>query len=143
MCLVRVVNAVKNFIRTIFYFYLFIIIKGWSISDYIRRCFVADLKSGISIMPTFTPNNVNTKCAALPFKAEFATDTKITEIERFHCKKCSKSYKNKRHLYRHEKEECVDVQPRFRCPVCFNMFRRKYHLSRHFLNKHGFDDAFV
>lgn len=59
--------------------------------------------------------------------------------QRFHCQKCSKSYKNKRHLYRHEKEECIDVVPRFKCVLCLNMFRRKYHLVRHMNNKHGLD----
>nr|XP_022903217.1 longitudinals lacking protein, isoforms A/B/D/L isoform X12 [Onthophagus taurus] len=58
---------------------------------------------------------------------------------RFHCSKCSKSYKNKRHLYRHEKEECVDVAPRFRCPMCASVFRRKYHLSRHVQTRHTFE----
>lgn len=51
--------------------------------------------------------------------------------QRYHCKKCTKSYKNKRHLYRHEKEECIDVEPRFKCTICPAMFRRKYHLVRH------------
>ncbi|CAH0547439.1 unnamed protein product [Brassicogethes aeneus] len=51
--------------------------------------------------------------------------------DRFSCPKCSKSYKNKRHLYRHQKEECIDIEPKFICTVCFSKFRRKYHLSRH------------
>lgn len=57
---------------------------------------------------------------------------------RFACGKCHKSYKNKRHLYRHVKEECVDVAPRFQCDICFTLFRRKYHLIRHMENKHSF-----
>ncbi|KAJ8924944.1 hypothetical protein NQ315_001107 [Exocentrus adspersus] len=56
--------------------------------------------------------------------------------KRFVCPTCSKSYKNKRHLYRHQKEECIGVEPRFRCDICFKLFRRKYHLSRHVANKH-------
>ncbi|KAF2905427.1 hypothetical protein ILUMI_00753, partial [Ignelater luminosus] len=66
-------------------------------------------------------------------------ETLVTDSPRFHCQKCSKSYKNKRHLYRHEKEECIDVVPRFKCVLCLNMFRRKYHLVRHMNNKHGID----
>lgn len=57
--------------------------------------------------------------------------------KRFACNVCHKSYKNKRHLYRHEKDECVGVKPKFRCDICPNMFRRKYHLSRHMFNRHG------
>lgn len=59
-----------------------------------------------------------------------------SDDNRYHCVKCGKSYKNKRHLQRHQKEECIDVAPRFRCNVCFSFFRRKYHLSRHIMNKH-------
>lgn len=58
---------------------------------------------------------------------------------RFHCSKCTKSYKNKRHLYRHEKEECIDTLPRFKCPFCLHLFRRKYHLSRHIDARHRAD----
>lgn len=60
---------------------------------------------------------------------------------RFACQKCNKSYKNKRHLYRHVKEECVDVVPRFQCQLCYTLFRRKYHLIRHMENKHSLTDA--
>lgn len=57
-------------------------------------------------------------------------------VKRFVCKVCQRSYKNKRHLYRHEKEECITVEPKFKCDICGNMFRRKYHLSRHMATKH-------
>lgn len=60
----------------------------------------------------------------------------IDANNRYHCVKCTKSYKNKRHLQRHQKEECIDVEPRFKCDVCLSSFRRKYHLSRHIMNKH-------
>lgn len=60
----------------------------------------------------------------------------INNEKRFECPTCSKSYKNKRHLYRHQKEECIGVEPKFRCEICFKLFRRKYHLSRHMTNKH-------
>ncbi|KAH1002496.1 hypothetical protein HUJ04_008579 [Dendroctonus ponderosae] len=68
--------------------------------------------------------------------------TEITpnnELRPFVCKTCRRSYKNKRHLYRHEKEECVGVQPKFKCDSCGIMFRRKYHLSRHTISKHNSD----
>ncbi|KAF7272348.1 hypothetical protein GWI33_014897 [Rhynchophorus ferrugineus] len=60
-------------------------------------------------------------------------------VQRYECKVCQKSYKNKRHLYRHEKEECIGIEPKFRCEICMSMFRRKYHLSRHLFNRHGVD----
>lgn len=67
-------------------------------------------------------------------------DTKHNEVDengRFHCIKCNKSYKNKRHLHRHMKEECIDIEPRFKCDLCLSPFRRKYHLARHMQNRHG------
>lgn len=64
----------------------------------------------------------------------------VDGVTRFQCKKCSKSYKNKRHLHRHEKEECIDVMPRFECTLCLNKFRRKYHLVRHLNTKHTNDE---
>lgn len=64
-------------------------------------------------------------------------DNSLNMEKRFACNVCHKSYKNKRHLYRHQKEECVGVEPKFRCDICSNMFRRKYHLSRHMFSRHG------
>lgn len=74
---------------------------------------------------------------------ERKTENVMTPAQRYECKVCQKSYKNKRHLYRHEKEECVGVEPKFKCDICFNMFRRKYHLSRHLFNRHGVDVKLV
>ncbi|CAG9864650.1 unnamed protein product [Phyllotreta striolata] len=62
--------------------------------------------------------------------------TSSTEY-RHECNVCHKSYKNKRHLYRHQKGECIGVEPKFKCEICCNLFRRKYHLSRHMVNRHG------
>ncbi|XP_050502528.1 longitudinals lacking protein, isoforms A/B/D/L isoform X5 [Diabrotica virgifera virgifera] len=56
---------------------------------------------------------------------------------RHECDVCHKTYKNKRHLYRHQKGECIGVEPKFKCEICFNLFRRKYHLSRHMVNRHS------
>nr|CAI5865335.1 unnamed protein product [Callosobruchus analis] len=69
-------------------------------------------------------------------------DYSINPENRYECDICNKSYKNKRHLYRHQKEECIGVEPKFKCEVCSNMFRRKYHLSRHMSNRHGIDMKF-
>lgn len=62
------------------------------------------------------------------------------EEPRFACLKCNKSYKNKKHLDRHVKEECIDVMPKYECTLCYARFRRKYHLARHRLNRHGVAD---
>lgn len=79
--------------------------------------------------------------ASLPTVAPRLTgrplDNSLNVEQRFSCNVCQKSYKNKRHLYRHQKEECVGVEPKFRCDICSNMFRRKYHLSRHMFSRHG------
>nr|XP_023019716.1 longitudinals lacking protein, isoforms A/B/D/L isoform X7 [Leptinotarsa decemlineata] len=64
-------------------------------------------------------------------------DSYINSENRHECPVCNKSYKNKRHLYRHQKEECVGVEPKFKCEICSHRFRRKYHLSRHIFNRHG------
>lgn len=66
-------------------------------------------------------------------------DETLNSENRYECSVCKKSYKNKRHLYRHQKEECVGVERKFRCEICPALFRRKYHLSRHVYNKHGFN----
>lgn len=66
----------------------------------------------------------------------------VNNENRHECDVCHKTYKNKRHLYRHQKGECIGVEPKFKCEVCFNMFRRKYHLSRHMINRHGIKDEF-
>lgn len=70
-------------------------------------------------------------------KADRVQKENTGEMQRFACNKCERSYKNKRHLYRHMKEECIDVLPKFQCQYCLSYFRRKYHLVRHLLSKHG------
>lgn len=75
--------------------------------------------------------------ALVPRLTERKLDNSLNFENRFACNVCQKSYKNKRHLYRHQKEECVGVEPKFRCEICSNMFRRKYHLSRHMFSRHG------
>lgn len=75
--------------------------------------------------------------SAIPRLSERQMDNSLNLVNRFACNVCQKSYKNKRHLYRHQKEECVGVEPKFRCEICSNMFRRKYHLSRHMFSRHG------
>lgn len=77
-------------------------------------------------LPTFVPR-----------LTERPLENSLNVEKRFVCNVCQKSYKNKRHLYRHQKEECVGVEPKFRCEICSNMFRRKYHLSRHMFSRHG------
>lgn len=76
------------------------------------------------------------KKRALMYQKQTKNQTN-TERERFNCEKCLKSYKNKRHLIRHQKEECIGVEPRFKCDICLAMFRRKYHLTRHIQNRHN------
>nr|CAH7731028.1 unnamed protein product [Callosobruchus chinensis] len=44
-------------------------------------------------------------------------DYSINPENRFECDICNKSYKNKRHLYRHQKEECIGVEPKFKCEI--------------------------
>lgn len=60
---------------------------------------------------------------------------------RFTCKLCGKSYKNKRHFNRHVKEECIHCVRRYKCTQCDMYFKRKYHLDRHVLSKHTYHNS--
>lgn len=98
-------------------------------------------QENLFLHPYIVQNYSNLLRASLPTIAPRLTERPLenslnSEI-RFACNVCQKSYKNKRHLYRHQKEECVGVEPKFRCEICSNMFRRKYHLSRHMFSRHG------
>ncbi|KAG5900372.1 hypothetical protein JTB14_033820 [Gonioctena quinquepunctata] len=67
----------------------------------------------------------------------------ITNRENRHeCPVCNKSYKNKRHLYRHQKEECIGVEPKFKswnlfasqrftCDQCGRSYKHKTNLCNH------------
>lgn len=59
----------------------------------------------------------------------------MNEEQRYPCKQCNRSYKNKRHLYRHVQVEC-GKEPKFQCPYC--PYRGKYrdHLNKHMAALH-------
>lgn len=48
---------------------------------------------------------------------------------------CGRSYKWKRDLTRHQRNEC-GKEPRYMCSVCPYKGKRKSHLTRHLLLKH-------
>lgn len=111
----------------------------------VRKYIEVHLKSGVDFLPG---SLLKREPAAKKIRLERAETRALLDVDkkpledddddrRYHCSKCTKSYKNKRHLQRHQKEECIDVEPRFKCDFCHNVFRRKYHLSRHVLNKHA------
>ncbi|XP_033209215.1 zinc finger protein 888-like [Belonocnema kinseyi] len=53
------------------------------------------------------------------------------ELEvQYKCKKCARSYKEKKYLTYHQKYEC-DVTPQFACNFCGKLFKRKYHVNAH------------
>lgn len=62
---------------------------------------------------------------------------KIVYANRYTCNKCNKSYKHKKLLNRHSRDDCVDAYPRYECDICYTHFKRKYHLDRHKCNSHG------
>lgn len=54
-------------------------------------------------------------------------------FQKFSCEVCYKSYKNKGHLIRHVKFECL--KPRqFQCPNCLKRFTQKDTLKIHIRN---------
>lgn len=114
-----------------------LIVSRKVLSDMIRKYIEANLKKGLGgnvANLTAFPSSV----LQMTLSESKANIKKLQDDSdhRFYCLKCNKSYKNKRHLHRHQKEECIDVEPRFKCDVCFSPFRRKYHLSRHMQNRH-------
>lgn len=52
--------------------------------------------------------------------------------DRYYCPNefCSRSYKNKRSLRRHIKDEC-GVEPKFKCKYCEKLMFRKSTLKKH------------
>lgn len=50
---------------------------------------------------------------------------------RHHCLTCGLSYKNRRHLLRHIKNECVDAIPQYQCSTCGRRFTQKHSLINH------------
>lgn len=59
----------------------------------------------------------------------------LNEQKRFACDKCHRSYKNKRHLYRHVQVEC-GKEPKFQCPYCPYKGKYRDHLNKHMAALH-------
>ncbi|XP_033231766.1 zinc finger imprinted 3-like [Belonocnema kinseyi] len=58
---------------------------------------------------------------------------KIKNLEpenKYKCKKCARSYKEKKNLTNHTKYEC-DVTPQFACNFCGKRFKQKSNMNRH------------
>ncbi|XP_033209012.1 zinc finger protein 492-like [Belonocnema kinseyi] len=49
---------------------------------------------------------------------------------KYKCKKCARSYKEKKYLTYHQTYEC-DVTPQFKCNFCGKLFKRKSHVNAH------------
>ncbi|XP_018332843.1 longitudinals lacking protein, isoforms A/B/D/L isoform X10 [Agrilus planipennis] len=58
------------------------------------------------------------------------------DCQRYECFKCGKSYKNKKHLLGHARQECVGIEPKFKCHFCGRPFYRKYSMIRHMNSRH-------
>lgn len=54
---------------------------------------------------------------------------------RFVCLNCHKTYKNKRHLQRHQNYEC-GKEPQFQCPQCPYRAKLKENLRSHIAIRH-------
>lgn len=61
---------------------------------------------------------------------------KLVQETRYPCSKCNRSYKNKRHLYRHVQVEC-GKEPQFQCPHCSYRGRYRDHLNKHMAALHS------
>lgn len=75
------------------------------------------------------------KTKVIPTRVTTVLNKYMTEEIRYPCDKCHRSYKNKRHLYRHVQVEC-GKEPTFQCPYC--PYRGKYrdHLNKHMAALH-------
>lgn len=52
-----------------------------------------------------------------------------------HCDKCTRRYKNREHLTRHQRYEC-GKEPQFHCPHCPHRCYHKCNLQNHILRRH-------
>lgn len=61
--------------------------------------------------------------------------------ERFACVNCGASYKHKRNLQQHVKNECGKIGSNL-CDYCFKLFKRKHDLKRHLRSVHKVEMQF-
>lgn len=53
------------------------------------------------------------------------------------CSRCGHAYKQKYNRDRHEKYECVGIQPQFKCDQCLFISKYKRNLDKHMKRKHS------
>lgn len=66
------------------------------------------------------------------------SDTSIAtnQVVMHHCDKCTRRYKNREHLTRHQRYEC-GKEPQFKCPYCPHKCHHKCNLQDHIQRRHS------